>query len=300
MKNYLIYLATGSSDYLNEALYSLISFYRFHAMADQIHVLIYTDNADYFRMRLPPGITYRELDATIVDQWKGSLGYVYRLKTKVLQEVCALHEGNFLFVDTDTVFLKDILPIFEAIERGQLFLDACEGRLIDNKGGIAKKTRRFLRRQSIFSVPADADPIYIDSRFVAWNSGTIGFSDRVCDIFPAVEQLIDELYAKSKGKVFVVEQLALSYYFQQKGAPQPTENFIHHYWDFKEFRPILSAFLDYHKSKPLSELIDLFGTIHPLHLASEKRKYKKLSFLEKQWRKITTGRKWKMPKYSFV
>lgn len=297
MKNYLIYLAIGHEDYRNEALYSLLSFYKFHGTAGQIEVLVFTDNAAFFRKILPQNVIFREMDAAMVNQWKGERNYIYRLKTKVLQEVCATCRGNFLFVDTDTVFLKNVHPIFAAIESGQLFLDACEGRLIDNPGGIAKKTRQFIKKHPAFSIPSDAEPIRINEQFMAWNSGTIGFNNSIGPTFVAVEELIDELYTKSNAKVFVVEQIALSYYFQKIGLPKATEDFIHHYWDFKEFRPVLAAFLKHHRSKNLEELILLTDHIHPQRLAAGKRQYKKLSFLQKQWRKFSTGKKWQMPHY---
>lgn len=150
--------------------------------------------------------------------------------------------------------------------------------------------------QNTFSIPSDSETIYIDDQFVAWNSGTIGFTNAIAHTLVSVEELIDELYAKSN--LFVVEQIALSYYFQKLKVPKATNEYLHHYWDFKEFRPVLTDFFNHNKTKSLTELIAEIDKIHPLKLAVEKRKYKKLSFLQKQWRKITTGKKWQMPTYT--
>lgn len=295
VSNYLIYLSFGNDDYHRETLYSLISFYKFHTEKDPIKVLVYTDAADFFKTILPSNVHYRIIDRQQIQDWKGTLNYIYRLKTKVLQEVCATYTGNFLFVDTDTVFLKNCSPLFDEIQKGQLLLDTCEGRLIDNPGGIARKTRAFLKQQSAFSIPSDDETIYINEQFVAWNSGTIGYTNAISKILIQVEELIDVLYAKSK--LFVVEQIALSYYFQKNKKPFATEDYIHHYWNFKEFRSVLKAFFDYHKSKSISELTPLIDKIHPQRLSVPKRQYKKLSFLQKQWRKMTTGKKWEIPDY---
>ncbi len=295
LNNYLIYLAFGKDDYLKEALYSLLSFYNFHAKEDTIKVLIYTDTSDYFKKVLPSDVVYHTIDDETISSWKGNLNYIYRLKTKVLQDVCKRYTGNFLFADTDTVFLKNSRSLFQQIEAAELLLDTCEGKLVDNKGGIATKTKRFLKIQNTFSIASDTDIIYIDEQFVAWNSGTIGFTNALANTLVCVEELIDELYAKSN--LFVVEQIALSYYFQKLKEPKATKDFLHHYWDFKEFRPILIDFFNHNKSKSLTELIVEMDKIHPQRLAVEKRKYKKLPFLQKQWRKITTGKKWKMPTY---
>lgn len=296
MNNYLIYLSFGNDDYHRETLFSLLSFYKFHSEKAQVTIIIYTDKSIFFKQILPSSVHYRILDSQQINDWKGSLNYIYRLKTKVLQEVCATYTGNFLFVDTDTVFLKNCIFLFEEIHKGELLLDACEGKLINNPGGIARKTRAFLKQKSSFSIASDDKPIQLDKNFVAWNSGTIGFTNTIAKILISVEELIDELYAKSN--LFVVEQIALSYYFQKIKSPKATENYIHHYWNFKEFRTVLKTFFDHNESKTFTELITEIHKIDPQKLAIPKRNYKKLSFFQKQWRKISTGKKWQIPNYN--
>ncbi len=295
LNNYLIYLAFGKEEYLQETLYSLLTFYKFHQPTDNLSVIVYTHKPEYFTKIIPKGIIYHQLEPQTILQWKGPHDYIYRLKTKVLQDICSKYQGNFLFVDTDTVFLKSIAPLFAEIASGELLLDTCEGRLSDNKGGIAAKTKRFLAKQNTFTIPSDKNPIRIDQDFVAWNSGTIGFTNNIAPTFVKVEELMDELYGKSK--LFMMEQLALSYYFQQLKQPKATNAFIHHYWDFKEFRPVLAHFFSHHKGKNWAELVALADRINPQMMAVDKRKYKKMSFLQKQWQKLRTGKKWKIPHY---
>ena len=213
MKNYLIYLSFGNDDYHRETLFSIISFYKFNTVKDQINILIYSDKPSFFKEILPPTVQFHVIDTQQINDWKGSLNYIYRLKTKVLQAVCATYTGNFLFVDTDTVFLKNSTSLFEQIELGELMLDANEGKLIDNAGGIARKTKRFLKKQNTFSIPSDEKTITLTDQFVVWNSGTIGFTNAVQKTLISVEDLMDLLYVKSK--IYIVEQIALSYYFQK-------------------------------------------------------------------------------------
>lgn len=259
-------------------------------------MLVYTDAPLFFKTILPPTVAYCVINSQQIQDWKGNLNYIYRLKTKVLQEVCSTYTGNFLFVDTDTVFLKNSLHLFDEIQKGELLLDTCEGKLIDNPGGIARKTRAFLKKYSTFSIPSDEESIHLDEQFVAWNSGTIGFTNVIAKTLVSVEELIDVLYTKSR--LFVVEQIAMSYYFQKIKQPIATKNYIHHYWDFKEFRPVLKAFFEHNKSKSFFELVNEIDKINPQTLAVAKRQYKKLPFLQKQWRKITTGKKWQFPNYN--
>lgn len=296
MNNYLIYLSFGNDHYHRETLFSLLSFYKFHSDKDQINIIIYTDKLSFFKEVLPPTFLYRIIDSQQINEWKGSLNYTYRLKTKILQEVCANYKGNFLFVDTDTVFLKNSTSLFNEIEAGELLLDANEGKLIDNTGGIARKTKRFLKKQNTFSIPSDSNTITLSDQFVVWNSGTIGFTNTIQKKLLSVEELMDLLYVKSK--IFIVEQIALSYYFQKIKQPKETKDFIHHYWDFKEFRVVLIDFFNHNATKNLDELISQIHKINPDTLSIEKKKYKKLTFLQKQWRKISTGSKWKIPYYN--
>ncbi len=296
MNNYLIYLSFGNDHYHRETLFSLLSFYKFHSEKDPIIILIYTDTPLFFKEILPATVQYRIINTQQINEWKGPLNYIYRLKTKVLQEVSANYKGNFLFVDTDTVFLKNSTSLFKDIEAGELLLDANEGKLIDNSGGIAKKTKRFLKKQTTFSIPSDENTITLTDQFVVWNSGTIGFTNANQKTLLSVEELMDLLYIKSK--IFIVEQIALSYYFQKIKEPKETKNFIYHYWDFKEFRTVLTDFFDHNATKNLSELITQIHKINPDTLSIEKKKYKKLSFFQKQWRKISIGRKWKIPDYN--
>jgi len=296
LNHYLIYLSFGNDHYHRETLFSLLSFYKFHSENDQIKILIYTDTPNFFKEILPPTVQYRTIDSQQINDWKGVLNYIYRLKIKVLQDVCKTYTGNFLFVDTDTVFLKNCTSLYKEIEAGELLLDANEGKLIDNKGGIARKTKRFLKKQNTFSIPSDATTITLSDQFVVWNSGTIGFTNAIQKTLQSVEELMDVLYVKSK--IFIVEQIALSYYFQKIKQPKETKNFIHHYWDFKEFRIVLSDFFNHNADKKFSELISQIHKINPDTLSIEKKNYKKLSFFQKQWRKIATGRKWEIPDYN--
>ena len=296
MSNYLIYLSFGNDNYHRETFFSLLSFYKFHSEKDAITILIYTDKPSFFKEFLPQTVLYRIIDKQKIDDWKGPLNYLYRLKTKVLQEVCKTYTGNFLFVDTDTVFLKNSTSLFKEIEAGELLLDANEGKLIDNTGGIARKTKRFLKKEANFSLLSDSTTITLTDQFVVWNSGTIGFTNAIEKTLLSVEELMDLLYVKSK--IFIVEQIALSYYFQKIKQPKETKNFIHHYWDFKEFRVVLTDFFNHNATKNVSELIAQIHKVNPDTLSIEKKKYKKLTFFQKLWRKITTGSKWKIPNYN--
>lgn len=293
MKNYLIYLAYGSADHYNELMYSLVSFYKFHPK-DAVSILIYTDDSSFINGKIPDEITLKILDNKTLSLWKGAVNFNHRLKVKVLQDAHSNYTGNFLFVDTDTYFTQNCSDLFQKINNNGVVMDLCEGRLIDNTGGIARKTRKVLKKQNQFSLASDTEIVTIDHEFTVWNSGVIGFNSNFSKLH-LVEELVDQLY--SKGKLFVMEQIAFNYYLQQYKTPFSAGDYIHHYWYFKEFRGILRHFFSHHQGKSLEELIPEIDKINPETLAKEKVEYKKMSFFKKQWHKIIHGRKWKISDY---
>lgn len=292
--DYLVYLAYGGEDYYNEALYSLLYYYKYHEPNDNT-ILLYTDNVALFRSQLPDDIIYMELTPEKIKEWKGSINFVHRVKIKVLQDAASRFQGNFLYLDTDTYFLKSIKPLFAEIANNNLIFDRCEGSLKDNTGGIAKKMRKFLKNENNFAIPSENEPAVIDETFVPWNAGIIGFNSSYANLLDKVEELTDILY--SRNQLFVMEQIAFSYFFQKNNRPIAAEGYSHHYWYFKEFRGVLKHFFQYHRDKPFMQLKDEVHKIDPQILSSEKRAYKKMSFWQKQKRKFTKGRKWDIPPY---
>lgn len=292
--NYLVYLVYGGEDYNNEALYSLLSYYNFHTV-DENQVVIYTDNADFFKQYLPQEVMYHELSVHQIAEWKGPLDYTHRVKVMVLQDAASRYNGNILSVDTDTLFKSNIGDLFEAIEQHQIVFDKCEGRLIDNPGGIARKTRAFLKKQNCFTLPTSKETVEIDETLTVWNIGVTGFNPSIAGRLEDVQELIDMLYASYQ--FYVMEQIAFNEILQQEAEIVSAENYIHHYWYFKEFRPVLKHFFAHNKRKNFKQLQNEIHKIDPGYLSSEKREYKKLDFWQRTWRKITTGKRWQMPKY---
>lgn len=292
--NYIVYFAFGGKAYQNELLFSILSYFKFHK-ADENQIIIYSDDIHFFKNKLPQSVKYHNLSNDTVVHWKGQYNFVHRVKIKVIEDITSKYEGNFLYLDTDTYFTKNCCEIFENINSNSIYFDKCEGKLIDNKGGIARKMRVFLKKQNKFKIPSLSEIITIDDNFTVWNAGVIGFNSSFSDQVKLIEELVDELY--SKNRLFVMEQIAFNYFFQKKTSPLESINYIHHYWYFKEFRGVLSHFFEHNKLKSFEEMVLEIDKINPEYLSSEKRAYKKMSFWKKQFHKLQTGRKWKILDY---
>lgn len=292
--NYLVYLVYGGEDYNNEALYSLLSYYNFHT-PDENRVLIYSDDTAFFKQYLPGNVVYHELTQGQLTEWKGPLNYVHRVKVKVLQDVVSSYSGNILSVDTDTLFKSNIAGLFGEIEKDYVVFDKSEGRLVDNPGGIARKMRKFLKKDNHFILPSWSEAIEINETAEVWNIGVTGFNTSMSGLLLKTEELIDALYGKYQ--FYVMEQIAFNAIFPKSNTPVSAESYIHHYWYFKEFRAVLKHFFEHNKGKSFRQLQSEIYKIQPEYLSSEKRAYRKLGFWQRTWRKITTGRKWQLPKY---
>lgn len=292
--NYLIYLVYGGENYNNEALYSLLSYYKYND-ASLAQVVIYTDEPAFFKKHLPQGITYITLTTAQLTEWKGEVNFNHRIKIKALQDACTRFQGNILYSDTDTFYTKNIQPLFNSIDKGGVLFHKSENTLKDNPGGIARKMRKFLKQYPTFKLASQPEPVYIDENLAVWNAGSIGFKTEFSGTLQSILELTDEFY--SRYHLFVMEQVAFNYFLQKISLPQSTEDYVGHYWYFKEFRLVMKEFFTFHEEKPFDALITEIDKINPEYLSTEKRAYKTMNFWQKQFTKLTKGRKWKIMDY---
>ena len=142
-QNHLIYVAFGGSDYRNEVVWSLLSLYLQHPEPD-FNIHVFTDVVSEMKAQLPHSVVFHELTADQIQLWKGPQNYPYRVKIKVLQQMLETHSGNFLYLDTDVIVRQSLSPLFASIAQGSVYMDANEGPLHANKGGIARKMKKLL------------------------------------------------------------------------------------------------------------------------------------------------------------
>ncbi|MFM2231056.1 MAG: hypothetical protein RL607_2314 [Bacteroidota bacterium] len=287
-ENHLLYVAFGGQDYYNEVLWSLFSLY--HCSPNpNCTVHIFTDQVDYLQPQLPPEIQFHALTPEQITAWKGVHNYPYRVKIKVLQHCLQTYSGQWLYVDTDVVFRQPLSTLFEAIAQGTVWMDANEGPLHKNKGGIARKMRYLLQQQNTFTLP-DGTGVTLDTQFEVWNSGCIGVTAANLPQLQRAEALMDVLYARYP--LFSMEQIAVTEAFSTFPL-QEAKPILHHYWYFKEFRPVIHAFLQHYSS--WQERLAYAPQWDPWVLSEGKRQYKRKGFWGRTLQKIRYGYRWKNP-----
>ncbi len=292
--NYLVYLVYGGVQYNHEALYALLSFYKYHA-GNTITVVLYTDDEAFFNSQLPQGVVYVGLSPETITEWKGASGFNHRLKIKALQDACTRFKGNILYCDTDTHFTRNAEHLFATVAQCGIVFHKAEGALATGKGNVARKMRAFFAENPEFTIPSESQPLHITSALQVWNAGVIGFSTQYAPVLQKVVELTDAFCQKSD--ICVLEQVAFNYYFQQLAVPVSAEKEVEHYWYFKEFRQVLANFFQHHSSTPFNILVAETDKILPYNLSEEKRAYKRMGFWQKQWTKLSKGAKWRITPY---
>lgn len=297
-KKYIVYQAYGSEDILNEALYSILSFYKVHGIDyREIEIVVYTDNAAYFESVLGKDrIQYRQLDAALVKQWRGNIDFVHRVKIETLLNFTStLKDDQVLYLDSDIVFIKPVKDLFEKINQGLFIMHEFEGKLNASTFPLILKMGKFIRnhQQELhtkgFDVPVDTG---------VWNAGVIGFDSSKQYLLNKVLCFTDGFYPLYPKHI--AEQFGFSLYLSTEGKVFNSSDYLFHYWSFKEFRRILKDFFTYHKSQyaSFSKIIEEIDYISPIIMGEPKRQYDKMHWLPKAFRKLRKNR-WEMPDYKY-
>ena len=106
----LLYLNYGGKkSYLREAKFSILSALYHRKLNEDFAIRVLTDAPEDFR-NWPVDII--SLDSATLLDWKGVHGYVHRSKACAIEHGCLLAEKT-LFIDSDTIFKRSALPLFE-------------------------------------------------------------------------------------------------------------------------------------------------------------------------------------------
>ncbi|MFB9865283.1 hypothetical protein [Rufibacter immobilis] len=227
------------------------------------------------------------MSADQIQQWRGELDFVHRVKIMVLRDFIQQHEGTVLYLDTDTVITGSLDHIFSLLEDGKSYvMHENEGPISSRKNSIFKKVDTFLRNTSTGISPDT--PMN--------NAGVLGFRSSDKQMLDDVLATTDRLYQLYQKHI--IEQLAFSFHMNklaQKPVYTATQE-IFHYWDFKEFRGVLNVFFRHFQGQRYQRLVEHMELIQPQKLILPKRAYESLPFFSKAWRKLS-GKLWNIPPY---
>jgi len=267
---YVIYFAHGAERYTNEALYSILTFWRHHDASDYT-IAIITDSTAPFEQRLgsTPDVIYIPVNRDQIREWTGPQRYIHRAKPLAIQHaVCHLRtqypnrDDAFVFIDTDTAFTSSIDHVFQQIKQGSFFFHVAE-KTIEN-GGAAPGRRQNEFRERCLSATYDLRGMrtQLPTNVMISNSGVIGFTSEHLAIFTDTCELIDQLYARFPQPT--IEQTAISWaQHLSNNKPHYIGDAVFHYWFFKEFSTDIAAFFRHYKDASLDVLLAKSHEIDP-------------------------------------
>ncbi|WP_126546969.1 hypothetical protein [Hymenobacter amundsenii] len=274
-------------DFKNEAIFSILSYLEICDNADKLTIIVYTDSALYFESVLGQqgNIIYEEIDSAQWQAWRGDIDFVHRAKIEVIKHALEKNGGNILYLDSDTFFLKDPKPIYNAIESGIHFLHVREG-LIANGSPLHIAIYDFLMAH-----PAE-EWSAISIHTAMYNAGAIGLSRKDLKLLIQTISLTDKLYRAYPSHV--MEQLAFSIVLNQNGPAGEVAPFVLHYWHMKEVRSELDKFFGENAGKPLPILLARLREFPIVEASSQKDIWEKRHRWQRALMRLM-GIGWKWP-----
>lgn len=246
--NYLIYIVFGNEKgrYKSELVYSLLSLDRMTTdrSRENIAILIYCDGEIELPDRLnhlPVSFNYLKKEDIISWINKGN-GHSLILKAYVMLDFLQKYDSGGILVDTDTFFIRDPESLFETIKSDRLLMHLKEYPLKNRP-----KIHSFFQKSEFRRL--NGDRYTISPSFYMWNSGVVGIHSDYVRLLPEIIFLIEQISFDKEWPLeerLLIEQTAYSYYLQvQETELLPAEEYIVHYWFFKEFRFLLGKYFDF-------------------------------------------------------
>lgn len=238
-RNQLLYLIYGDQVvYRREAKFSILTALSHAGDGELPSIRILTDRPQDYAGWPVETILLTQETLTL---WQGGNGYHHRRKA------CAMAAGlqfaeKTLFVDTDTLFIRNPNLVFRHIQPGHYLMDRLEYHWQDVcKRPEYSKLGECLRDSGI--LPA--------AGFKLYNSGLCGVTDSDEPLLNASIQLIDE-WTRGSFDVHTIEQIALS--FAMRDSPvREARKYVYHYFAEKRFFHEMHAFFFAQHGEQFSE-----------------------------------------------
>ena len=267
--NHIVFQCYGNESIFHECTYALLSLSRIYAagVPENTQVWIYTDNPGWFSSFKGCAIPlhFRAIDEKTINQWKGEINFVHRVKVEMLKDFTKDKEGNILYLDSDIVFTHPIDQLLKNINDGQLYMHVREGLISDRGNKVFAKLHHHYK----------GSPLHVKEKpvheFAMWNAGVLGFNTKYRHLLEEVLTFTDNEYPKFPKHI--IEQFAFSIYFQQAGLVKAAAPYIYHYWNLKEARKVLASFFDNFKDKSWEELTHYSAMVQIHTLMQEKANF---------------------------
>lgn len=195
--------------------------------AEKGSIIIFTDAPEHYLL-LQDFIVIREAGEAETLDWRGPHDFFWRIKIKVLEEMCRLYPGQpVVYLDTDTVAYTPLAPIYTTLQEGKALMHLREGLLAQNKA----KTERRMWQQAGHKTWAG---VPVNEASAMWNAGVVATPNTKsgAEIITALA-ICDELCAAGVTRR-LIEQFALSIALEHHYGLHAASPMVGHYWSTKD------------------------------------------------------------------
>lgn len=238
----VVYQAYGRKDIVQQVFFSIASLRaQVSAHSPQPLIHIFTDNKATIMEFVgdDKNILVTEFSQEQLQTWRGEIQFVHRVKLEILKQAFVDWDGALVYLDGDTVFLGDPLPLFDKINAKTSLMHIFESSLGKPQDPLTRKVAKFVKGKS-FKISGQTTTVGPDTEM--WNAGVIGIDSSNKGLFNAMLELTDQLYAAYPKHV--MEQLAVSWALKNNTSLLPSDDLILHYWNQKpEYDQAISDFL---------------------------------------------------------
>ncbi|MCS7027223.1 MAG: hypothetical protein NZ519_00520 [Bacteroidia bacterium] len=255
MKVLLVYQSYGNLEGYTQTLYSILTALAF-APQERIEIHLYTDKPAAFEL-IQSHVHFHILTPKIIQSWRGTHDFTHRLKIMMLLNLHEQFSQNpILYLDGDTFFTQNYSPVLEQITDKSIVMHVREYFVGTHRTGQMKRFRKNMKKLTFEGCPINLN-VYM------WNAGVIGFLPVHVPVLRKVIEFVDEIYPKYPKHI--IEQFAVSYFFQQNFTIQPSNSYITHYWNKKsEYTQAIQIFLSrYSDASAALSAIQQQGVVAP-------------------------------------
>lgn len=227
----ILFLAYGSDSNCFQARFCILTLY-YHVRGDfdGIRIVVYTDKPDHFTRFAPSmPLTVEVMSKTVIQQYKGPLGFIHRVKACIIRDCFAKYQANIFYLDADTYVTQSPIPLLQRISPATSIMNTNDYDL-NSASERFENTDWLLIRRAVkdYTYTLAGKPISIPLATRMWNAGVIGMSQQNAALVEQVIELSDQIYANKR--VFTAEQFAFSYFLQNKTNLISSGDVIFHYW----------------------------------------------------------------------
>ncbi len=221
--NTVVYLCYGSGIHHDEAVFSILSAFRFCRPDDgRVNYVVYTDTPERYE---PLGVAIRLVTAKELTDWLDGDTYIHRRKTMVVLDALRRFPGNVAFVDSDTYFKRSPLLLFDKIGPGRTLLHVREASLKHSRLASDHALFAYLYEHGVRCLDGSVLPISPDDAM--WNTGVLGLNTADAVLLEQVAAATNPIWRQVKA--YPIEQLLTGFFFRTTRIGSCRQS-VYHYW----------------------------------------------------------------------